>query len=440
MRFFAKSCPPRFYTLLNCLKAPFLLDPLHGSGEDARNVMMFSESHVTRLLVIDQAPLLTDAVDECQRACRALERLRSELKQHETRDRPAYERWCALSFELQMAEARRAAALLREKEELLASLRKRHWERFFEASELEYLEAGENGGPSELFEDQEAEAISAGGFSFSDDPDAHGPEQEERRYDGDENEFMDDELASHYHEDDESVRSFEESFVRGYSRRSGAYSGQAWNRTSSSRPEGGKGADSHEENRRFFEDETKGGPGRVGEPPKIPKAFLNDESHRRRVKERYRLLVRKLHPDLNPDDLSSEEKSLWHQVQAAYQQSDLEQLDLLLAMSDAFSGRLSRAVGLHQLRRATREIERLLSPLRRKLEHARQERAWKFTELQDRSALQQVAEREFLKELARLKQEAGKVDLHIERFSRAARQSREREFAPDRQFMGSKCP
>lgn len=141
------------------------------------------------------------------------------------------------------------------------------------------------------------------------------------------------------------------------------------------------------------------------------------EALKSRLKERYRILVRKLHPDMNPG-LSAEEISLWHQVQSAYQRMDLEQMDLLVALSDAFSGRISRHTSLHQLRTASLEIARLIEPLRRKLEEAKRNRAWKFSEQKDHSRLHQTLEKELIQEMRKLKQLEAQLDTQLERFAR----------------------
>src|SRR5262249_34314883 len=160
--------------------------------------------------------------------------------------------------------------------------------------------------------------------------------------------------------DSESDRLFEEYL---YSRSGTGFWRRAW-----------KGDDDRERVRR-----SRGASGGVKEEedqrPGADKPSQEDLIQTR-LKERYRLLVRSLHPDL-----TREKKDLWNQVQQAYREKNLDQLDLLVAMADVFSGKISRFTGLSQLRGAAQEIERLLVPLRRKLEAMRQDRAWKFSEL-----------------------------------------------------------
>lgn len=53
------------------------------------------------------------------------------------------------------------------------------------------------------------------------------------------------------------------------------------------------------------------------------------------IRSLYRLLARKLHPEINPDQ-SDEAKSLWPAVQTAYEWGDVFQLKSLLIMSDDY--------------------------------------------------------------------------------------------------------
>ncbi len=59
-----------------------------------------------------------------------------------------------------------------------------------------------------------------------------------------------------------------------------------------------------------------------------------------RVKELYRRLVRRLHPDLRADG-SAAVSALWHEVQEAYAASDVARMEILLALSDIEANRMA---------------------------------------------------------------------------------------------------
>ena len=72
-----------------------------------------------------------------------------------------------------------------------------------------------------------------------------------------------------------------------------------------------------------------------------------------RVKELYRRLVRRLHPDLRADG-SAAVSGLWHEVQEAYEAGDVARMEILLALSDIETKRIVRSVTLANARGAGR--------------------------------------------------------------------------------------
>src|SRR5437660_2093689 len=75
-----------------------------------------------------------------------------------------------------------------------------------------------------------------------------------------------------------------------------------------------------------------------------------------RVKEIYRRLVRRLHPDLRADG-DATVSSLWHEVQEAYAAGDVARMELLLALSD-LSNALGASTTLSQMRSTLSELTR----------------------------------------------------------------------------------
>lgn len=96
-----------------------------------------------------------------------------------------------------------------------------------------------------------------------------------------------------------------------------------------------------------------------------------------RVKELYRRLVRRLHPDLRRDR-QLPVSALWHEVQEAYQASDIARLELLLALSEIQSNHMSDATSLGQMQAVMRELERAITALEKSLLEAEREDAWNF--------------------------------------------------------------
>ncbi len=55
------------------------------------------------------------------------------------------------------------------------------------------------------------------------------------------------------------------------------------------------------------------------------------KEHAKTLKEMYYKLAKKLHPDINPD-ITEQELALWHRVQRAYENRDLEEMTMLYEM------------------------------------------------------------------------------------------------------------
>lgn len=96
-----------------------------------------------------------------------------------------------------------------------------------------------------------------------------------------------------------------------------------------------------------------------------------------RVKELYRVLVRRLHPDLRADG-SAAASALWHEVQESYGAGDVAQLEILLALCEIESNHMSAGTSLSQMHSLYAELERALRALEKSLLEAEGEDAWNF--------------------------------------------------------------
>ena len=96
-----------------------------------------------------------------------------------------------------------------------------------------------------------------------------------------------------------------------------------------------------------------------------------------RVKELYRLLVRRLHPDLRADG-NAAVSSLWHEVQEAYAMADIGRMEILLALSDIAADAVGDQTTLAQMRAVLEELRRALDALERSLLVAQRDDAWDF--------------------------------------------------------------
>lgn len=298
-------------------------------------------------------------------------------------------------------------------------------------------EGGESGGTGRGGSDRESRSGRGGrstseyggdgdtGDDNDDDYDGeYGPGSSERQFQ-DADGFYDDEREENYGESARSARRFEEEFLRGNrsaTGRAGGFNGDFRRRAREAGEDAGprSGPDPRQSQRPGGRDGNGRGPGARA----AGKNGEWSESQRARLKERYRILVRKLHPDLNPE-LTADQRALWNRVQVAYHARDLEQLDVLITLANAFGGRFdasggTEATSLTQMRRAAREIQELGLPLERKLEDARRQRAWNFTQVTERHSLQEAITRELRLGLFHLRDRLTQALAQITRYRRSS--------------------
>jgi hypothetical protein len=160
---------------------------------------------------------------------------------------------------------------------------------------------------------------------------------------------------------------------------------------------------------RQFKQQVLGDPGPEAPPlsARRPEAEPPKEA---RVKELYRVLVRRLHPDSRADNDASV-SALWHEVQEAYQAGNLDRLEMLVALTDLESNQTGPHTTLFQLKAALAELGRSLRALQKSLRAARRDQAWNFARTSDHSELQNRLQREM--ESSQAEQQA-RLD-HLER-------------------------
>jgi hypothetical protein len=117
-----------------------------------------------------------------------------------------------------------------------------------------------------------------------------------------------------------------------------------------------------------------------------------------RVKELYRRLVRRLHPDLRADG-STEVSALWHEVQEAYAANDVARMEILLAVSDIESRRVHDQT-FSQLQLVLAELQRARGALEKSLLEAKSEEAWDFARIGPSPELRQRVESQLKFDLA----------------------------------------
>ena len=112
-----------------------------------------------------------------------------------------------------------------------------------------------------------------------------------------------------------------------------------------------------------------------------------------RIKEIYRILVRRLHPDLRADG-DATVAAIWHEVQEAYEARNLDRLETLLALTEMQSGTNGGNASLSQMRAALEELNRGLRAIQRSIRGAKRDPAWGFSQTKNRAPVEKRIRRE----------------------------------------------
>jgi hypothetical protein len=142
-----------------------------------------------------------------------------------------------------------------------------------------------------------------------------------------------------------------------------------------------------------------------------------------RVKELYRLLVRRLHPDLRADS-SAEVSAIWHDVQEAYAAGNIDRLEMLLAFTDIQSNTTGEHTSLFQMRSVLAELRDAFNALQRNIRSAKKDPAWNFARLADRSKIESRLRRDMETTLAWHEDQLRQLEAMIEQWSTPTKRRR----------------
>lgn len=161
-----------------------------------------------------------------------------------------------------------------------------------------------------------------------------------------------------------------------------------------------------------------------------------------RVKQLYRELARKLHPDVN-DQLTQLERDLWHEVQAAYEARNLEQLETLAALVESGGGiGYARITNLSNLRAIHQDLLNKLKSAQKSLRMAKRNIAWNFDATEKNIAKLKLfagrIENDLAMDLNDVTQDVAGLDRLIASWRRASSQGRGPTRGPRREVKSSK--
>jgi hypothetical protein len=105
-----------------------------------------------------------------------------------------------------------------------------------------------------------------------------------------------------------------------------------------------------------------------------------------RLKELYRALVRRLHPDTQRE-MTPQKIEWWHQAQEAYQAGDAEQLEVILTLCEIGDSGTTQQTSASLLQRITARLKSSLRGIKRQVAALRKDPAWGFSARADHEGL-----------------------------------------------------
>lgn len=327
-----------------------------------------------QMIVIDQRPLRRQAASACNRELARVEKARAEWRRFDHEDKPAFEKWLAGRFGAVLTEMRELELSLREKEQLIDEV------------EIEYAWIGASSYRAAYLAVMRRRHAPARTRTIP-------PEDTDRQQPRDYSDFSAEEKRAVFEE-------FVEDFL---------------DIDPEDLPK--------KEYERLFKDFEAGAKKREhrADPPPAPGSPARPEDAR--IKEVYRTLVRRLHPDTRADG-GPEVSALWHEVQEAYLAGQLERLEMLLALTDIRSRSLGGHTSLHQMREVLAELRHAFAALQKSLRAARKDPAWNFSRGADRTAIEARLQRRYSASLAARRRRLRECETLIARWARPPKSQR----------------
>ena len=318
------------------------------------------------IVLIDQSPLRERVAGDCSGAMSRLERARAGWHHFERKDKPAFARWRAREFGALLSRAREVEIQIRDGQALVHEVEMEMRRGFQDAHSAYQRVMLRRANPAlESVEEEPGAARDrrSAARKLSDFEKEALFQEWIKRSLGTNPDKMDDEAYS------ASFEAFKSHMFRGP--------------VEESRPQNAARRAERED------------PVRPAQPCAAPEP---PEEVDARVKELFRRLVRRLHPDLRADG-SAAVSALWHEVQEAYAASDVARMEILLALSDIEAKRTADQ-SLSQMHAVLAELERAWRALEKSLLEAEGEDAWDFARIGPSADLRSRVERQLKSDLA----------------------------------------
>lgn len=331
-----------------------------------------------RIVLLDQQPLREEAGGEAKRIMREVNEHAEKLAEFDRTILPAFERWETENLGSLLDEERRLNAKIGELERLL------------DFADFEALFTGRD--PYEIFEEAKREfAGDTPRDSENESGDSPPPEPEpdpDEGFDPEERDFRS-YVRFVFGDDPDSIGK------RKYQRLFDDY--RRWR--------------------------GKMGAGR-------PAARRDSKDIPARVKEIYRILVRRLHPDTGRDRTNPQTRRLWDDLQEAYAAQDLERLEVLLAITDLHESGSAMRSTLFHLRQVARQLRTQLDGLKLRLLQAKKSPAWSLWHAKNRPSAEKKLRAAVEKRVESAKIQLADLEAEVARWKEESERKKARKRRP----------
>ncbi len=149
-----------------------------------------------------------------------------------------------------------------------------------------------------------------------------------------------------------------------------------------------------------------------------------------RLKELYRAVVRRLHPDAQKE-MTPQKLEWWHQAQAAYRQGEAGQLEVILTLCEIEEQGSLEKVSVSILQRMTTEFRKTLRHLKGEITQRRRDPAWNFSQRTDTKELAREMRRQLEHDLRLMREELQMMEMQLAAWTAETRRGapRARHFA-----------
>lgn len=324
-------------------------------------------SRMTALIRLDTQRIRKRLTRDCLKARRQCEASEAAWSRFKDEETPAFKRWIASRFGSSLSKARELEAAIGEKESMLDELE--HYQ-FMYGGSRHYCWTG----IEKLRERSEKEILARMEAQSAHVPPPNAGGQNdgfEDDEDSDRNEFAD---------EDEDFSDF------------------------------GKWLDS------LFQG------GQSPEPPVVNRAG--------RIKDLYRRLCRKLHPDVVGRSFDERKLKLWHEVQAAYDAMDMDRLESLLALTEMTDGEFGPSTSAMRIIAMTRDFQEARLATDRLLRKAKTDVSWGFMTWTPKKTkrVESEIQDELDQNLAILSRKFAQCEKHLDLWKNPPKPRRKREF------------